>query len=884
MHPNNQLPKPPKWADKFLEWYCRRELLEEIQGDAYELFYKRTEEGSVKRARSRFIWDVFRSFRLSTIKHLNLQSPVMLKSNIKIALRHLLKERMYSVIKIGGFALGIAACLLIGLYIREEISYDQFYENGNRLYRIVGVFNDDGDILKGVHFPAPLAKVTKEDYPEVELAGRYNSSELFGAGNREVRRADQTQNHHETGFVYFDQELLELLEIPIVQGSPAKALTEPNTVVISESKARKYFPNENAVGKRLIIDNIEDKPLTISAVMSDFPNNSHLDFDFLITLSGVEFWPGEQNFWRASNYATYLRLRPGTDAAVMEEKLMSILDNYIIPSAQEAGDVDYNEIREKAHFKLQAVGDIHLHSEGIRDRMNHGDIRFVWLFGAIAGFILLIACINFVNLSTARSANRAKEVGLRKVVGSHRRQIMGQFLTESVLYSTLSFGVGILLAWALLPYFNELAGKSLAMPWEQWWLLPLVLLAALAVGLIAGIYPAVYLSGFRPMQVLKGQLSRGSKSSGMRNALVVFQFTTSVVLIIGTFVIYQQMHFILNKKVGFDKEQVVILEGANTMGKRIGTFKKELLQLPEVSGATISDYLPIDGTKRNGNSLWNEGKTREEASVGSQVWRVDHDYVTTLGMNILEGRDFSLDMPTDSQAVIINQTLARDLGLDDPVGKRIANSGSVWEVIGVVEDFHFEDMKNEIRPLGLLIGNQPARVSVRVNTENMDKTIAALTRVWEEFSPNQPIRYTFLDERFAVMYADVQRMGRIVTSFAVLAIIVACLGLFALSAYMAEQRSKEMSIRKVLGASVAGIFGKLTQSFLTLVLIALVIAIPLSWYLMRKWLQDYEYRIDIGWQVFVFAGVIALAIALLTVSFQALRAAMDNPIKALNQE
>lgn len=874
---------PPKWADKFLQWYCRPELLEEIQGDAYELFYKRAERDSATAARRRFVWDVFRSFRLSTIRNFN-QSPVMLRSNIKIAWRQLFKQKLFSAIKIGGFALGIAACLLIALFIGEEVGYDRHYAEKDRIFRVVGVFNDEGDIKKGVHFPAPFSKAVLEDYPEVEQAGRFLASELFGAGSRQVRRADEQENTYESGFIYADQELLEVLEIPIIEGDPERALTEPNTIVISQKKAKKYFPNERAIGKQLVLDNIEDEPLTIGAVMADFPTNSHIDYDFLITLSEVEFWPGEQNFWRANNYHVYLRLRPDADAEQMEDKFMGILEKYVVPAGLDAGNVDAPKIMEEASFELQSISDVHLYSENIHDRLSHGDIRFVWLFGGVAGFILLIACINFINLSTARSANRAKEVGLRKVVGSHRSTLVNQFLTESVLFSTLSFVIGLALAWVFLPYFNQLAGKSLDIPWEAWWLLPLLFGAAVIIGLLAGLYPSFYLSGFQPIEVLKGKLSRGSKSASMRNVLVVFQFTTSIVLIIGTFVIYRQMHYILNKKLGFDKEQVVILQGANTLGDQVKPLKAELLQLPEVGQATVSDYLPVKGTKRNGNGFWKEGKTQEESPVYGQMWRVDHDYIKTMGMNIVEGRDFSLDMPTDSQVVIINQTLARELGLKDPIGQRITNTGFVREVIGVVEDFHFENMKDEIEGLCMAIGSAPAAISVRLNTSDMGATIDRLENVWDQFAPHQAIRYDFLDDSFAVMYADVQRMGRIFTSFAVLAIIVACLGLFALSAFMAEQRSKEMSIRKVLGASVPTIFRMLTQNFLSLVLIALLIAMPLGWYLMQKWLQDYTYRTEIGWEPFVFAGVIAVLIAILTISYQAMRAALDNPVRALGQE
>lgn len=876
---------PPKWADKFLEWYCHPDLLEEIQGDVYELFDRRVQDKGEKAARRHFTWDVLRSFRLSTIRNFNLKiSPMLFKSNFKIAFRQLAKQKMYSAIKIGGFALSIAACLLIALFIVDEISYDQHYQDKDQIYRVLGIYKDKGRTGKGVHFPAPFAKALQEDYPEVESVGRFNSSELFGAGDREVRPEGSTQNTYEEGFVFIDQDLLEILEISMVLGDPKKALAEPNSIVISKRKADKYFPNENPVGKRLILDNIEDEPFIISGVMADFPTTSHIQFDFLMTMSGVEFWPGEQTFWRANNYHTYVRLHPEADVLSLQKKMMDIPRKYLIPSMKEAGDVDADQILDKMAFELQPIEDVHLHSEEVHDGLSHGDIRFVWLFGAIALFILLIACINFINLSTAKSANRAKEVGLRKVVGSYRRQLIGQFLTESVLFSGISFLLGMYLAWMALPYFNQLAGKSLVFPWQEWWLFPVLLSSAIIIGIVAGLYPSFYLSAFKPIEVLKGQLSRGSKSAGMRNVLVIFQFTTSIVLIIGTFIIYQQMHYILNKKVGFEKEQVVLLHGANTLGNKMETFKKELVSLPEVTSATVSDYLPITGTKRNGNGFWKEGKTQEEASVPGQMWRVDHDYIKTMGMTIVEGRDFSIDMASDSQAVIINQTLAKDLGLEDPIGKRITNSGFISEVIGVVEDFHFESMQENIRGLCMAIGNRPALVSIKVNASDMSGFIQHATNVWDKFSPHQPIRYTFLDEDFSIMYANVQRMGSIFTSFAILAIIIACLGLFALSAFMAEQRRKEISIRKVLGASVNNLLGLLTKNFMALIFISLVIAMPLAWYLMQKWLNDFAYRIDMTWDVFALAGLTAMVIALLTIGYQAIRTATSNPADYLRNE
>jgi len=531
------------------------------------------------------------------------------------------------------------------------------------------------------------------------------------------------------------------------------------------------------------------------------------------------------------------------------------------------------------------LSDIYLNSEGVQDDLTHGDIRFVWLFGIIAGFILVIASINFINLSTAKSANRAKEVGLRKTVGSNKGNLIGQFLTESVLYSVLSFILGIVLAIVLLPYFNMLSAKSLVIPWAAWWwLLPLLTISSVIIGIFAGLYPSFYLSSFNPVSVLKGSLSRGSKSSVLRSALVIFQFTISIILIIGTLIVYRQFGYILNKKLGFDKEQVLLLHGANTMGDQVTSLKNELLKLSDVKSVSIGDYLPIAGTKRNGNSFWNEGRSKVDPSVGGQRWQIDHDYINTMGMNIVEGRNFSIDMPTDSKAAIINQTLAKELGLTDPIGKRITNLMEIFTVIGIVEDFNYESLKQEIGGMCFVLGNSPNIVSVKVNTSDMSRTIHSITGVWDGFSPNQPVRYTFLDESFAMMYADVQRMGLIFSTFALLAIIIACLGLFALSTFMIVQRTKEIGIRKVLGASISNVVFILSKNFLILVVVSNVIAWPVAYYFMNKWLQDFAYRIDMSWWMFVLAGVFALVIALLTIGRQAIRAATANPVESLKYE
>lgn len=815
----------------------------------------------------------------------------MLRNYFKIAIRQLSKQKMYAAIKIGGFALSIAACLLIALYIRHELSYDSYYPDADRIYRMVGQMTEDGVTEKGVSWPAPFGKAIKDEFPEMELVGRLMPNSLFnGAGNNQLRRADKAENTFEDRFTYADPELLTIFSIPMVYGDRAHALNEPNTIVISKRKADKYFPNENPVGKVLILNDDLKKPYRIGGVMQNFPDNSHLQFDFLLTLKGVEFWPGEQTEWLSSNYETYVLPRPGTNMERFNTKLGDVaINKYYVPALKRAGSTIVERVGKSIQLRMlsQSVKDIHLRSGGIDDGAHaHGSIIFVWLFGAIAVFILVIACINFINLSTARSANRAKEVGLKKAIGSYRSDLVKQFLSESLLYSFLSFGIAIGLAWALLPYFNMLSGKSLSMPWTAWWLAPLFIMSAFVIGIVAGLYPAFYLSSFQPIAVLKGRVSTGTKNSNLRSSLVVFQFTTSIILIIGTFVIYRQMQFILNREIGFEKDQVLMIQGANTLGNHVGTLKQELLQLPQVQHVAISDFLPVSGTKRNGNPFWKEGKKTEESEVNGQFWNIDLDYIATMGMQIVAGRNFSKDLPTDSQAAIINQTMAAKLfpGEKNVVGKRLTNGGPPREIVGIVKDFNFESMRSRILPLCMVLGNSPTIVSVKLNTTDMKKSIADISGVWKNISPHQPFRYTFLDERFAAMYKDVERTGRIFSSFAILAIIVACLGLFALSAYMAEQRSKEIGIRKVLGASVAQVTALISKDFVKLVLIALLLACPVAWWGMNKWLQDFAYQTTISWWIFAGAGMLVVIIALMTISFQSIRAALANPVDSLRGE
>jgi len=807
----------------------------------------------------------------------------MLLNNFKIAYRQLVRQKLFSFVKIGGFGLGIAACLLIGLYIYTAFSYDQHYVQKDRIYRLVRNNQLDDQSLRTVWFPAPAAEALLSSFPEIEKVARIRPGNAFDAGSNQIRSTEQQKNSFEDGFVYADPALLDILEVEMIYGNPERALREPQSIVLSKSKSDKYFPNEDPVGKSVILNDDVSKIFKVGGVMADFPSNSHFQFDFLMSLEGKEFWPGEATTWLANNYHTYLRLHEDIDPKRLEAKLMSLIDDYYIPSRLDAGLTDAEESSRRLSFNLQAITDIHLGSEDLVDLAANGDIRLIRLFSAIAFFILLLASINFINLSTAKSANRAKEVGLRKVVGSLKHHLIGQFLTESVLLSLFALVVGVWLAESLLPFFNQMAGKTMVFPWQEWWLLPFLIICATFIGILAGLYPAFYLCTFQPAKVLKGSVSRGSKNSSLRNILVVFQFSTSIVLIISTLVVYQQLDFILNTKLGYDKEQLLVLKGTQVLGDNIQTLKEELLSRADVQAATVSEYLPISGTMRNDNGFRGKDEKGQDQIVSGQIWRIDHDYLATLGMELIQGRVFSPRMATDSQAIIINETMASRFGFTNPIGKEIVNGDGQWNIIGVVKDFHFESLKEEIGGLCLVLGNSPAAISIKVNTDDIGSFIPSLKGLWDNFAPNQPFQYDFLDERYAAMYADVQRTRSIFGSFALLAIVIACLGIFALSVFMTEQRGKEISIRKILGASVQNILRLLTQNFLILITISIAIASPVAAYFMQKWLEDFTYHISISWSIFALAGLATLLLALLTIGVQAWQTAHSNPAKFIQE-
>jgi putative ABC transport system permease protein len=877
---------PPRWAIALFRWLSNDHLSEAVLGDLLELYDRRRSKAGKLKANLLFIWNVvqfIQPFAIRKRRRSTLNMFDMLRNYFKTAWRSMSRQKLYAGITIGGLALGLATCMMIFLFILNEESFDRHYKDGARIYRLYNDYNPPGDRDRWANIPTPLTAILKRDYADIEQAARIATGGLGNSKSNLVRRDDVLENTFEERFAYADPELLDILEVPMVYGN-TNALDKPFTVVLTRRKAIQYFGDNDPIGKTIILNDNLSQPYIVSGVMEDFRSDSHFQYDFLLTLKDMEFWPGEQTNWCCWNYYTYVKLREGVDPRDFEKKLMLARDKYLIAYMRREETQNAEDFIRYHSFKLQPIAGIYLHPE-ISDMAVHGDAKYTWLFGGIAVFILVLACINFINLSTAKSANRAKEVGLRKVVGSLRKSLVTQFLAESTLYSVLSFVIALFILWISLPSFNYIAGRSLSIPWTSWWLLPSLIGASFMIGILAGSYPAFYLSAFKPIHVLKGDLRLGSKSGALRSSMVVFQFSASIMLLIGTLVIYRQMNFIMNHDTGFNKEQMMIIEGTGTLGNRKQAFKDELWKLPDVQSVSVSGFLPVAGGSREGYGFYLEGHEKTDRAVQAQKWRIDADYISTMGMKIVEGRDFNPSMASDSQAVVINEAMALQFGAKEPLGLRITNGNAVYTVIGVVANFNFATMKAPIRPLCFVIeGGGESSSIVRIQSSDLPSAINAIEKTWHSLMPHQPFRYTFLDERFARMYDDVLTMGRIFAGFATLAIVVACLGLFALSAFMTEQRSKEISIRLVMGASIKNIFRLLTGNFMKLVMISWLVGTPLAWYGMNQWLSEFTYREPIPSFILMAAGIFAIMIALITVSYQSIKAATTRPVENLRRD
>ena len=805
----------------------------------------------------------------------------MLKNYIKIALRNLRRNKLYSSLNIAGLAIGITCCILILLYVQDELSYDRFHENADRIYRATTHFvlkDRIMDFASTAHVQGPMFK---EAYPEVENYVRFNS---YGS-RRMIRYKDVS--YAEEKFIWVDNSVFDIFSFNLIKGNPEEALTKPNTVVITEEIAEKYFGDEDPLGKNLRVHS--DELYMITGVVENIPANSHIRPDFLASFITLDLQPtGNATADLVNNvdYYTYLLLEEGADYKELEQKFVGFVEKYLGPLISSIGG--------SARYDLQPLTSIYLHSNKENELERTGDIAYVWLFSGIGLFILLLACLNFMNLSTARSANRAKEVGLRKVVGAQRAQLIKQFIGESMILTFIAIVLSLLLVFFTLPVFNNISGKSLAMSYLS---NPALLLGLFGffviVSLIGGSYPAFFLSSFRPVEVLQGRLRRGAKNSVLRIALVSLQFTVSIVLIIGTLIVNKQLNYVRNKNLGYDKDHVIALRIRNEdTQKRHEALRNALLTNPNILSVSASSSLPLGQNSFSAHHIGGQPMS-EMIMLHTQI--VDEHFIDTYNMEIVQGRNFSRDFPTDpDEAIIINEATAKKLGWqDNPMGKEIDALMSMtkmktYKVIGVIKDYHFLSLHEEIQPLVLYntnpYGGTYYRMSLRVRPENIQDTIGFLRSKWREFDSQYPLEFVFLDDQYDALYRTEERLSKLFGYFTALAIMIGCLGLFGLSAYSAEQRTKEIGIRKVLGATTTNVTMLLVREFTKWVLLAVLIAWPLGYYIMNTWLQNFAYRIGLGVDTFVLSALLALAIALMTVAYQAVKAAVANPVDSLKYE
>ncbi len=834
-----------------------------------------------------------RETQQQTLKVENSKPKIMLRNYFIIALRNLRKHSFYSFINVAGLSIGIAVCFIILLFVFNEVSYDKHHEKADRIYRLNGEIKFGGNHYNMTYAPAPMAATLASDYPEVEAAIRFRER-----GSYLIKRT--TENIKENNVIWADKDFFKIFTAPVLAGNPDNALAEPNSIAISNRIAQKFFPGENAIGQTLILDNKWN--MKVTAVYENMPSTSHFHFDVLIAMEGLD--EAKSPIWLSNNFQTYILLKEGASAAALEAKFPELILKRMMPQIADVLGSDFTldkfkEAGNKIEYRLQPLTDIHLKSSLQGEFDPNFDISYVYMFVAVALFILIIACINFMNLSTARSANRAKEVGVRKVMGSLRSHLVRQFLTESVLLSFVSFLLAIGFAYLLLPFFNELSRRELVIPFGNPLLYAMIVGGVLLIGFLAGVYPSFFLSAFKPANVLKGNVALGMKSGMIRSSLVVFQFTISIFLVIGTLAVNRQLNYIQNKKLGFNKDQVIMIDDAFALGDQQLSFKNEIMRDSRMQSATISGYLPVEGMWRSDTPWWAEGKpATQDNMVSLQNWRVDYDYIKTLGMTIKEGRDFSAEFPSDSTAVILNEAAAKAFNFSGAaVGSKIATFGNgidgapdknnleTLTVIGVVENFHFESLKQNVSPVMLFLSKRNnGLISFRFESKDTQPVITLIESKWKEMAPGQPFSYSFLDESFGKMYAAENRLAKVFGVFASLAVVIACLGLFALTAFTAEQRTKEIGIRKVLGASVSSIVLMLSKDFGKLVVISFVLAAPLAWYGIDWWLKDYTYKTEIGIGVYALAGLAAFGIAWATMSFQSFKAASNNPVKSLRSE
>lgn len=803
---------------------------------------------------------------------------IMIQNYFKIAFRSLIKNKGFTFINVLGLALGLATCLLIVFYVFDELSYDKYNTKADRIYRINTDIKFGGNSSSYAVSAPQLAAALKNNFPEVEQSVRMIQS----MGTRFKKGSEHI---NENKVAYADASIFDVFTLPLISGDAKSALVEPHTIVISERAAQKYFNRTDVIGENLFLVN-ENSNFKVTAVMRNMPEQSHFNFDYLLSMPSLA--SSRDSNWNNFSFNTYILFKKG-DHTNFEAKLNRLI-------IQHLGAGNYARLIKSGSYikaNLTPLTNIHLQSNRQYELGSNSSLTYVYIFSAIASFILLIACINFMNLSTARSANRAREVGVRKVLGSSRRSLMAQFISESLLVTLFATIIAILVAWVLLPLFNQMSGKNLTVSTQLLgWLFPALIVIITVVGLLAGSYPAFYLSGFKPIEVLKGRLSAGFKGSNFRNFLVVLQFSVSVFLIIGTLVIYNQLNFIQHKNLGFNRDQVLVIKNTDVLDNA-KLLKEQIKQIPGVSNATLSGFVPT-GSLRAPNSMFTNKIPDPKNALFTEIWPVDEDYLNTMGMGLEKGRNFSVKLITDSGSIIINETAARMAGYySSPLNHKLymvtadnrgKNVVKEYNVIGVLKDFNFSSLRDNVTPIVMILGQDKGALSVKMGTENITQDLARIESTWNRLSPNLRLEYSFMNDDFNTAYSFEQRTGKLFLSFTVLALIIACLGLFGLSAYAAEQRQREIGIRKVLGANLINVVTLLSKDFIKLVITAILIATPLAYLAMRHWLQGFAYRENIQWWVIVATGFGAIAIAFITISFQSVKAALSNTAESLRSE